>query len=80
MTLGARAWLKISTGRLCRGSAGRAFGRAIKKSPGVNWPGLINAAQTICKPTRNVPVCCIGPMDWAHSTTRAGETAKRGPG
>ena len=30
----ARARLKVSTGQFCRGSAGRAFGPAIKKSPG----------------------------------------------
>jgi hypothetical protein len=36
-----------------------------KKAP-AGSPGLINAAQTICKPTRNVPVCCIGPTDWVQ--------------
>ena len=45
--------------------------RANQKKPQWFKPGLINAAQTICKPTRSEMVTrCIGPTDWRTVPTR----------
>ena len=54
------------------GQPGRLSNGANQKSPGTAYPGL---SQCRLKPSvsrRAVPLrCCIGPMDWRQTTTRA---------
>jgi hypothetical protein len=76
MVHSAKARLKVSTGQLRRGSAGRAFGRAIKKSPGDITGAKPMLLKTISKPTRTARIWrrCIGPTDWQHTKPdRAGK-------